>query len=97
MNVEIVDEAAQFPEKEYINGVTVAVWASFDPTNPTPFYIGPFGPLTPQLTPIFYWFHCNPPNRPPFDPSPDLSFFESTPVTPFGPLIPPCILVLFYR
>jgi hypothetical protein len=26
MNVEIGAEAAQFPEKEYINGKTVAVW-----------------------------------------------------------------------
>jgi hypothetical protein len=26
MNVEIGAEAAQFPEKEYINGITVAVW-----------------------------------------------------------------------
>jgi hypothetical protein len=26
MNVEIVAEAALFPEKEYINGITVAVW-----------------------------------------------------------------------
>ncbi len=25
MNVEIVTEAAQFPEKEYINGISVAV------------------------------------------------------------------------
>ncbi len=26
MNVEIGTEAAQFPEKEYINGIFVAVW-----------------------------------------------------------------------
>ncbi len=26
MNVEIVAEAALFPEKEYINGIFVAVW-----------------------------------------------------------------------
>ncbi len=26
MNVEIGAEAAQFPEKEYINGIAVAVW-----------------------------------------------------------------------
>jgi hypothetical protein len=26
MNVEIGDEAAQFPEKEYINGIAVAVY-----------------------------------------------------------------------
>jgi hypothetical protein len=26
MNVEIWTEAAQFPEKEYINGIFVAVW-----------------------------------------------------------------------
>ncbi len=26
MNVEIEAEAAQFPEKEYINGIAVAVW-----------------------------------------------------------------------
>ncbi len=28
MNVEIGTEAAQFPEKEYINGVFVAVWTA---------------------------------------------------------------------
>ncbi len=28
MNVEIGTEAAQFPEKEYINGIFVAVWCS---------------------------------------------------------------------
>ncbi len=27
MNVEIGTEVAQFPEKEYINGILVAVWA----------------------------------------------------------------------
>jgi hypothetical protein len=27
MNVEIGAEAAQFPEKEYINGIAVAVWS----------------------------------------------------------------------
>jgi hypothetical protein len=27
MNVEIGTEAAQFPEKEYVNGIFVAVWA----------------------------------------------------------------------
>jgi hypothetical protein len=27
MNVEIGAEAALFPEKEYINGIAVAVWA----------------------------------------------------------------------
>jgi hypothetical protein len=26
MNVEIGTEAAQFPEKEYINGIFLAVW-----------------------------------------------------------------------
>jgi hypothetical protein len=26
MNVEIKTEAAQFPEKEYINGIFLAVW-----------------------------------------------------------------------
>jgi hypothetical protein len=26
MNVEIGAEAAQYPEKEYINGIAVAVW-----------------------------------------------------------------------
>jgi hypothetical protein len=30
MNVEIGTEAAQFPEKEYINGIFVAVWACID-------------------------------------------------------------------
>jgi hypothetical protein len=29
MNVEIGAEAAQFPEKEYINGIAVAVWGDF--------------------------------------------------------------------
>jgi hypothetical protein len=26
MNVEIVTEATQFPEKEYLNGIFLAVW-----------------------------------------------------------------------
>ncbi len=30
MNVEIGTEAAQLPEKEYINGIFVAVWVSFN-------------------------------------------------------------------
>jgi hypothetical protein len=29
MNVEIESEAAQVPEKEYINGISVAVWRSY--------------------------------------------------------------------
>jgi hypothetical protein len=29
MNVEIGAEAAQFPEKEYINGIAVAMWCFF--------------------------------------------------------------------
>ncbi len=29
MNVEIGAEAAQFPEKEYISGIAVAVWGWF--------------------------------------------------------------------
>jgi hypothetical protein len=32
MNVEIGAEAAQFPEKKYINGIAVAVW-TVDPQN----------------------------------------------------------------
>jgi hypothetical protein len=28
MNVEIGAETALFPEKEYINGIAIAVWAS---------------------------------------------------------------------
>jgi hypothetical protein len=28
MNVEIGAEATQFPEKEYINGIAVAVWGN---------------------------------------------------------------------
>ncbi len=31
MNVEIGAEAAQFPEKEYINGIAFAVWVKNDP------------------------------------------------------------------
>jgi hypothetical protein len=31
MNVEIGAEAAQFPEKEYINGIAVAVCSYFHP------------------------------------------------------------------
>jgi hypothetical protein len=30
MNVEIWTEAAQFPEKEYINGIFVAVWLTIE-------------------------------------------------------------------
>jgi hypothetical protein len=30
MNVEIRTEAAQFPEKEYINGIFLAVWGKED-------------------------------------------------------------------
>jgi hypothetical protein len=35
-NVEIGTEAAQFPEKEHINGIFVAVWEpySLEPTTP---------------------------------------------------------------
>ncbi len=33
MNVEIGAEAALFPEKEYINGIAVAVWLTFPPPN----------------------------------------------------------------
>jgi hypothetical protein len=33
MNVEIGTEAAQFPEKEYINGIFVAVWSKKSPEN----------------------------------------------------------------
>ncbi len=29
MNVEIGAETAQFPEKEYINGIAVAVWGVY--------------------------------------------------------------------
>jgi hypothetical protein len=29
MNVEIEAEAALFPEREYINGIAVAVWVTF--------------------------------------------------------------------
>jgi hypothetical protein len=31
MNVEIVAEAALFPEKEYISGIFVAVWYTLSP------------------------------------------------------------------
>jgi hypothetical protein len=50
MNVEIGSEAAQFPEKEYINGNFVAVWYSayislllsvFDPCLFAPFDLDP--------------------------------------------------------
>jgi hypothetical protein len=30
MNVEIGAEAAQFPEKEYVNGIAVAVYTKLD-------------------------------------------------------------------
>ncbi len=33
MNVEVGTDAAQFPEKEYINGIFVAVWLSDAPAN----------------------------------------------------------------
>jgi hypothetical protein len=38
MNVEIGAEAALFPEKEYINGIFVAVWSQA--------IINPFSPIT---------------------------------------------------
>jgi hypothetical protein len=31
MNVEIKAEVAQFPEKEYLNGIAVAVYVSYNP------------------------------------------------------------------
>jgi hypothetical protein len=34
MNVEIGTEAAQFPEKEYINGIFVAVYKTEAPYDP---------------------------------------------------------------
>jgi hypothetical protein len=41
MNVEIGTEAAQFPEKEYINGTAVAVWLlKADLEQPTNLYLG---------------------------------------------------------
>ncbi len=41
MNVEIGAEAAQFPEKEYINGIAFAVYKSTSfPTNRTPKNVG---------------------------------------------------------
>ncbi len=36
MNVEIGTETAQFPEKEYINGISVAVRAALPPKQATP-------------------------------------------------------------
>jgi hypothetical protein len=35
MNVEIWTEAAQFPEKEYIDGIFAAVWLAFTLSNST--------------------------------------------------------------
>jgi hypothetical protein len=40
MNVEIGAEAAQFPEKEYINGIAVAVWTLNHNTNITLILVG---------------------------------------------------------
>jgi hypothetical protein len=34
MNVQIGTVAAQFPEKEYINGIFIAVWPLFPPGRP---------------------------------------------------------------
>jgi hypothetical protein len=36
MNVEIGAEAALFPEKEYINGIFVAVWLAREVERPSP-------------------------------------------------------------
>ncbi len=33
LNVEIGTEVAQFPEKEYINGIFIEVWVGFSPKN----------------------------------------------------------------
>jgi hypothetical protein len=35
MNVEIGTEAALFPEKEYINGIAIAVYCTVSPFNPS--------------------------------------------------------------
>ena len=43
MNVEIGTEAAQFPEKEYTNGIFVAVWIYFE-CLPMPACLGWPGP-----------------------------------------------------
>ncbi len=59
MNVEVGTEAAQFPEKEYINGIFIAVGVPFTEQNSffllalwiSPGYkknIGPCPPPTPQ-------------------------------------------------
>jgi hypothetical protein len=38
MNVEIGTEAAQFPEKDYINGIFVAVYSVGHPIFPSAFF-----------------------------------------------------------
>jgi hypothetical protein len=48
MNVEIGAKAAQFPEKEYINGIAVAVWPILVLTLPVLLYI-PDNKMPPEL------------------------------------------------
>jgi hypothetical protein len=54
MNVEIGTEAAQFPEKEYINGIFVAVWvAAYDDNLPATGIKAYTSPATVSLKRLF--------------------------------------------
>jgi hypothetical protein len=60
MNVEIETETGQFPEKEYINGISVAVQAGVIQTNKSTTYRMPIVPIFPLqtglgTTTVFRW------------------------------------------
>ncbi len=86
MNVEIGDEAAQFPEKEYRNGIAFAVY-SFPSTPPTGFRLYPNSPKPSHLIDLPHPSHTSQPcfklsTPPPTPPPPPPSHY---PITGFIP------------
>ncbi len=60
MNVEIGTEAAQFPEKKYINGISLALWHSMYNTTAPWYYLTPSLPAKRELrlsTCLHLWFN----------------------------------------